>query len=375
MNGRIWSGAIVCTLAMAAACSSHSDSTNSPLGPGAVKTNAAPDGTTLKVNAPVAQSPANGATLALNAPVTLIVSNVTPTFVAAEDPKAAALTYKFEVYNAGGAKVYISPNVPAGAGSITAHTLVSPLDFNQPYTWWARAEMGGAFGPWSPRASFVVPPNEPDGYIRGSELYDPLTKGRTVGQIHGGVEWVPNVGLKLLSDSSYVSYTLPVTLREGEMSALITNVGVVSRTEDPKLRVFTMREGDAAINDNIYRMSVDKRGNGAIAWRFLTGPGPYIETVGAERYVYPFHESLTYFVQATWRAGFFKVQYREGGANGTIIYDFGKPYGAAYTPVPHNVFLGSPYTPGDRGEASSLTDMIIRQVWVSGDPRPEFANK
>ena len=183
------------------------------------------------------------------------------------------------------------------------------------------------------------------------------------------------MGLKLLSEASFVSYQLPQTLSEGEMSALITNVSVVSNTEDPKLRVFTMREGEAAINDNLYRMSVDKRGNGAIAWRFLTGPGPYIETVGAERYVYPFHEDKTYFVQATWRGGFFNVEYREGGVDGAVIYSFGKGYGAAYTPVPHNVYIGSPYTPGDRGEPSSLEDMIIRHLWVSSNTRPEFANK
>jgi hypothetical protein len=102
------------------------------------------------------------------------------------------------------------------------------LDFNQPYTWWARAESQGAFGPWSGRATFTVPPNEVAGYVRGSELYDPLTKGTTIGQIHGPVQWVPDVGLKLLSESSYVSYSLPVTLREGEVSAIITNVGTIS---------------------------------------------------------------------------------------------------------------------------------------------------
>ncbi len=218
-------------------------------------------------------------------------------------------------------------------------------------------------------------PNEVDGYIRGNELYDPLVKGKTIGEIHGGVEFVPGVGIKLLAESSFVSYSLPQTLTEGEMSAIITNVGVVSNTEDPKDRVFTMREGDAAINDNIYRMSVDVRGNGAIAWRFLTGPGPYIETVGAERQVYNFHEANTYFVQATWRGGFFNVQFRDGGVNGAVIYDFGKAYGAPYTPVPHNVFLGSPYAPGDRGDPSSIANMIIRQVWVSSSTRPDFANK
>ena len=93
---------------------------------------------------------------------------------------------------------------------------------------------------------------------------------------------MPGVGLKLLEEESFVSYQLPVTLEEGEMSALITNVGVISNNEDPKLRVFSMRQGEAAFNDNPYRMSVEKRGNGAIAWRFLTGGNrPYIETIGS----------------------------------------------------------------------------------------------
>ena len=303
MNGRFWLGSVVCALALVVACSHNSESPTSPLTPGVAKINAAADGTTLKVNAPTTQSPINGVKLVLNAPLSLVINNVTPIFVGTSEV-AAILTYKFEIYNQSGVKVYTSPNVPSGPGGTTSHLVTGALDFNQPFTWQARAEYQGAFGPWSARATFATPPNEVEGYIRGSEMYDPLVKGKTIGQIHGSVEFVPDVGLKLLAESSFVSYTLPQTLVEGEMSALITNVGVVSRTEDPKDRVFTMREGDAAINDNLYRMSVDVRGNGAIAWRFLTGPGPYIETVGAERQVYPFHENLTYFVQATWRGGF-----------------------------------------------------------------------
>jgi hypothetical protein len=374
MNRRFWMGLAVGALGVALGCSQHSESPTSPISPGLVKANAAADGTTLKTNAPTPQFPQNGTTLVLGTPLTLVVGNSTPSYVAASDPRASGLTYKFEIFNSAGAKVYTSPSVPGGNGT-TSHTVTGALDFNQPYTWWARAESQGAFGPWSGRATFTVPPNEVAGYVRGSELYDPLTKGTTIGQIHGPVQWVPDVGLKLLSESSYVSYSLPVTLREGEVSAIITNVGTISPNEDPKLRVFTMREGDSPINDNEYRMSVDKRGNGAIAWRFLTGPGDYIETVGSERRVYPFHENLTYFVQATWRGGVFTVTYKEGGPNGNIIYDFGKAYSRAYTPVPHNVFIGSPYTPGDRGEPSSLENMIIRHFWVSASPRPEFANK
>ena len=91
-----------------------------------------------------------------------------------------ALTYKFEVYNAAGTKVYTSPNVTAGSGT-TSHVVTATLDGDQTFTWQARAEYQGSVGPWSSRAAFITAVTEPDGYIRGNELYDPLTKGKTVG--------------------------------------------------------------------------------------------------------------------------------------------------------------------------------------------------
>ena len=58
-----------------------------------------------------------------------------------------------------------------------------------------------------------------------------------------------------------------------------------------------MREGWAAMNDNRFRFSIDVRGNGAAAWRFLTGnanAGAYIETLGPEeRPVLPFRSQPT----------------------------------------------------------------------------------
>jgi hypothetical protein len=84
---------------------------------------------------------------------------------------------------------------------------------------------------------------------------------------------------------------------------------------------------------------------------------------------------LTYFARATWQGGFFNVEWREGGVNGTVIYSFGKPYSRQYTPVPHMVFAGSPYYSGDRGDPASVAGMVIRQIWVSSRPRPAGANQ
>ena len=158
----------------------------------------------------------------------------------------------------------------------------------------------------------------------------------------------------------------------------MTNLSVVSTTEDPKDRVISMREGNAGINDNIYRMTVEKHGNGAIAWRFLTGRnygGSYIESSPAQRAPHAFHEDLTYFVRASWGGGVFRVLFQEGGFGGTTIYDVSTPYDREYTPVPHMVFAGSPYQAGDRGDPSTVAGMVIRQIWVSPNPRPGYANK
>ena len=67
--------------------------------------------------------------------------------------------------------------------------------------------------------------------------------------------------------------------------------------------------------------------------------------------------------------------FKEGGVNGATVYDFGKNYVDPYRPNPHNVYIGSPYAPGDRGERVSCALAIIRQVWVSANPRPSFANQ
>ena len=133
MNRRLWLGAGVCLLALVVACSQHSEGPTVPSGANLVKANAAPDGTTLKVTAPTTQSPINGLKLVLGAPATLVINNVAPIYVGTSDVKVA-LTYKFEIYNGAGAKVYTSPSVASNPGGTTSHVVTGPLDFNQPYS-------------------------------------------------------------------------------------------------------------------------------------------------------------------------------------------------------------------------------------------------
>ncbi|HMD36481.1 MAG TPA: hypothetical protein VKH42_16000 [Vicinamibacterales bacterium] len=354
---------VVTTLSMATAIACR-EASAPPAGPSAVaaaSAGAGVDGATLKATAPVATAPIGGVKVTQN-PVTLTIQNSTTPY-----STGIVLSYRFEVLS--GTTVVDSGVVTGGANTTTR--TVTGLEGEKTYQWHARAVYQSTFGPWSTLQSFVAPVTE--GYIRGTELYDPLTSGKTVGSISGPVTFIPGVGVRLDSVGSFITYPLQGTLGEGEFSALFTNV--TATHEEILRRLLAMREGSAAINDNPYRMTVGVDSNGEFDWRFITFPS-FIKTEGdAQRPRYPFDASKTYFVTTTWRSGFFHVVFKEGGANGNVIYDFGKPYTDPYRPNPHNAYVGNPYFPGDRGERVSCALAIIRQVWLSASPRPSFANQ
>jgi hypothetical protein len=355
-------------LALAASCARQSGNPASPSTTLGGSVGAAADGTTLKASAPVAVSPLNAFKIEGGAQPTLVITNSTPTYAS-----NVSLTYRFEVYNSAGTGIYTSPLVTGGAGT-TSHTVTAALEEEQTYSWQARPELSGAFGPWSSRtdATFVAPSNL--GFIRGNEMYDPLINGRTVGEIRGPVQFIPGVGVKLLGHTSYISYELQSTLFEGEFSILVTNLA--TNTKGGKTKLFAMAKGYSDIVENEYRMTVEKRGDppGIVAWRFIARDDQ-IDTEGAEREVVNFDPARTYFWQASWRSNFFNVQIKADGVNGQIIYNKGKPWkGRGYEPSPHVIYIGAPV--GRSGEdGASVNDVIIRQVWVSGRPRPASANQ
>ncbi|MGE3956252.1 MAG: hypothetical protein AB7H96_05990 [Vicinamibacterales bacterium] len=327
---------------------------------------AAADGSTLKATAPTPQSPINNQQPQV-LEVVLSVANASAKYADGVNP-----TYRFQVFNAAGNLAYEAANVPAGGAGVTAHTVTAQLEGDQRYSWQARAEVAGGVGPWSARANFIAP--QTSGYLRGAELYDPLVNGKTVGEMHGPLTFIPGVGLKFEAQQSYVSYVLPQTLFEGEFSLLVT--GMPANTDGTKTKLFAMGEGFADIVTNDRRMTVEKRGDpaGVVAWRFITHDDQ-VDTEGAERQYVDFKDERTYFFEATWRNNFFNVKINEGGVDGRTIYEKGKHFnGRPYDPNPHVIYLGAPE--GRSGpEGASVDQAIIRQVWVSGRPRPAFANK
>src|SRR5262245_1315831 len=184
-------------VALALACSKESPTPASPSSSSPSNTAAAADGSTLKVPAPTLVSPVNDAKLD-DVPV-LKVNSVNSTF----GSSACALSYEFELYDANNAR--IATDIQPSPTS----TINSQLAFEARHTWRARATCQTSnprtVGPWSATGSFI---SSTGGYIRGSEVYDPLINGKTVGQIHGPVQFIPNVGVKLLSESSWITYPL-----------------------------------------------------------------------------------------------------------------------------------------------------------------------
>jgi hypothetical protein len=158
-----------------------------------------PDGSMLKITAPVPQSPTGGQRLEQGAAIPLIASNAVRHFA------DFAVTYRFRVFNAGGTMVAEAATIPEGTDT-TTYNPTTQLEGDQIYSWQVRAEAQGEGGPWSALATFLAPSNT--GYVRGNELYDPLISGVTIGEKHGPLTFIPGVGVRLETQLSYISYQL-----------------------------------------------------------------------------------------------------------------------------------------------------------------------
>ncbi len=156
----LWLAIIISSaLGLAVGCSKSSPNLTSPsaVRPGAA--DAAADGSTLKVTAPTPESPVNNQTIATGNEVTLVVRNASASFGG-----PVALTYRFEIYNVSGVRVYSSSAIAGGSAGTTSHLLPdsAPLEGDQRYDWRARAEFEGQTGPWSNSASFIAPTDDAD---------------------------------------------------------------------------------------------------------------------------------------------------------------------------------------------------------------------
>jgi len=354
-------------LAVAVACSQASSPT-SPIPAAAGSADLGPGGATLKVPAPTLQSPANGVQLTQSSNVALVASNV------AGSHSNFPITMEFEVRNAAGA-VFANPKVAQASGSTTTYTLPIPLQTSAVYSWRARGTYNGAFGPWSSAFTFKAP-DIPPPFIRGNEVFDPLTDGRSAGTVNGPVQWLPGVGVKLLHNTSHITYVLPTNLQAGSYSMMVK--GVDESNPGDKSKIMSMQEGGGDLTTNDYRMTAELRGRfyvtpGAVQGRLITGDaGNHGRIHDTPRIVLDFNDETWYFWRVIWGGGRFTVEVRVGGEFGSTVYLQTVGTGAnPYRPVPHVIHVGQPV--GRAGEIDgTAAGMIVKNVWVSSNSRPSF---
>jgi hypothetical protein len=354
----------VAVLAVTIACSK---STPNPVSPTVTENGsgeAAADGSTLKATAPSPVSPVNGAQ-----PDSL---TLTTTKAEGKFNKSLPLSYQFQITTSAGTIVSAcTATVAGGSDSTISYTPECGLEFDQPHTWKVRARYLDSVGPWSSDASFKTPSG---GYIRDNEVFDPLTNGRTAGEVAGGVQFIEGQGAKLLGHDSYIRYRLPVNLQQGEFSMLV--LGADEGAEGDKSKIFSMQEGpeERDITDDDYRMTAELRGRnygapGSVAFRIICGDG---QSRDGEREQENFNSSRWYFWRFTWRTGSARLEVREDGPSGHALYD--KTIGTGshpYRPDPHFLYLGTAMGRAGALDAT-LPGGIYKNVWASSRPRPRF---
>ena len=360
-------------VALAVACSKNPDSPVSPSSALPGTSNAGPAGETLKATAPTPQSPIGGAQPDL---LVLTAGRSSGTF---DQSLNAAYSYEFQILNAGNA-VVCTATIGGGSGGSVSWTPSCTLEFDAPHSWRVRAVYQGTVGPWSATASFRSPAG---GFIRGNELFDPLTNGKTVGKVSGGVSFIGTAGLRFHSHESLITYELPTNLQAGEFSLMIT--GIDEGSPGDKTKVMSMQEGYGDLTANDYRFTAEKRGSmytipGAVTFRIINGEGDdhdYINDGCRTGFTCPqpsFSDEKWYFWKFTWNNTFAEMIVREDSPRGRIIYnDSVTMNGHPYRPVPHVIHLGGTSRAG--AHDASIPGAVYKNVWVSSRPRPAFPNE
>jgi hypothetical protein len=359
---------LLCTAAgiMAAvlACSKTTSSPASPSSATPPDAAAGADGSTLKATIPNTVSPTGGTQV--TDPIVLTATK--------SSGKFADITpsYRFQV-RSGSTVVYDSGVVGGvGAGSNVTHTPTAQLDPDTNFTWRVRPEYQGAFGSWSADASFKSPVGA---FIKGNEVRDPLTIGKTVGEIRGPVQFTAN-GLKLVSNESHVLYRLPQNLQAGQFSMMI--LGADEGSPGDKSKVFSMQEGpnEDDVTTDDYRMTAELRGAnhpapGAVTCRIIFGDRVSRDCT---RIQLNFDSSRWYFWSFTWQTGSARLQVRRDSETGQVIYDSGVSPGGAthpYRPDPQYLYLGSPAGRAGLIDAT-LAGGTYKNVYAGPGPRPVF---
>jgi hypothetical protein len=363
---------LAAVMAVAMACGGDTKTPVSPSATTDLGSDAAADGSTLKISPPTLTSPVNGAT-ADSATPNLLLQNASSTFVPQTIP-----SYRFVVVDSSNATVYDSGVVAAGASS-TAHKVpADKLKAETLYKWRARGENGSAVGPWAGYFTFTTPKSlAADGYQTATTLWDPLTNGKSIGR-PTNMEFTVGKGARTIDFYSFIQYPLQQTLTSGEMSFYVDNFNPLAQGSKTK---FASMSSDAAdVTTDPWRFTLEKRGAtytpapGQVRWRIITGSATSAVNDGGP-WQPVIDKTKTHFIKFTWGSGRVTLLIAEAdpttGALGTVRLSVSAGYAGTYRPNPHMAYVG--VEPGRAGpEDASVPNMTVRYVWISdgATPRP-----
>lgn len=317
----------VSLIVLSVACTSKASAPLTPTPP--TVTNS--DGSTLKASAPTPQSPVNDVRLETFGAPTLTAGGSTPTHGG-----SAELQYEFELLDDTGARV------DSAVRSSTSWTPTASLQFDKRYTWRVRAVADGAATAWA-TASFLSPNG---GFIRGQELFDPLTNGKTVGQQRGGI-FLPGQGWQSLSLTDGIDYDLPQTCSDNcKLEFDVTNFGEMEGQFYSKdLKWVSMGNaadfGDfTAFRNSPWKMHLIQRGDFPtgieIIWRngdAGDGDDPGDHRIKLIQTPIVFKGSNVYHFELEWATTGYRIW-----VNGLEIMEDG--WGYPYAPPVHRISLG-----------------------------------
>jgi hypothetical protein len=355
----------VAATAVAAACA-DGGSRQVPLGP------SAPTSGSGALTTPALDSPVSDAQLA----------TLRPTFVVRNAGSGTGTrTYEFQIsersdfnttvasYLSGYLVSLSRTGVPEGGSGTTSFTPDSDLQPATRLYWRARASQGSEVTAWSATGQFRT---RLSGINRPGEFFEPLGGGETSGTLTGSTAFVGALGLRVNTATSFARYQLASTITSGVISVEVQ--GLEANRSHEKARIFSMMDGTGTLFNSRFLFNVQYRGipgnpDNAISYKVLMGDAllkyepDFAQRAAGVRSLNP---ATTYLWTASWGSTF-RLEVREGGLTGTVIYDRSQASPGTYNPAPHTVFLGANDAAQESGSFAGAT---YRNFWVGSQQRP-----
>jgi hypothetical protein len=298
------------------------------------------------LTAPGSPSPSGGTRLT-DTRVTLTVNNAPGTLT--------GVKYRFEWSELDSfpdnSRTGSAEDIEAGS-TTTTYTITDTLTPGFTYFWRARAYTATITGEWSATETFVTANR---GFVRGQEIYDPLTEGTTVGTRVGGA-FIMGQGWKALGQSDGIDYNIPTcTACTVEFDATDFGKGEGRRVRKD-LKWLSMGDGStwenfSAFRNHHWKMHLEQRGDGdgtgmKLIWRNgRNGDGdPGDHDTKLMHTGIDWRPSAVFHFTLTWDPGGYTIWVGEKQSDGRVTGNrvwFQSTFTRAYAPGNHRISIGT----------------------------------